>query len=357
MTVGDETLVPYVVSFEEQKTKVLITITLSKERIHKYTEAVVTSLSKELVLDGFRKGHVPPDIAKKHIDTFQVWHKAAQETFFHEFPLILAKEHLSPIGQPTLTFTKMPIEGDVECNVTFYVLPEYILPEYVSVIATCTLPEKPKEVTDTDVQMQKEEIRKQVYKQKNEGKDPEEGIILPVIDETFIKELGSPAKTIEEFDLFIKQALTEELNRSYTHLVRKTLTDVLYSLPHPIIPSMLIDIETERGKEEMKANLKTVGATIESYIEHRKISAEELDKELRLEAEKRAVVQIVINAIAAKEKFIPDEIILEKEITRLQHRYPEAQKEQVGMYVYSLLQNEQVFHHLETIAKNGSASV
>jgi FKBP-type peptidyl-prolyl cis-trans isomerase (trigger factor) len=70
-------------------------------------------------------------------------------------------------------------------------------------------------------------------------------------------------------------------------------------------------------------------------------------EEFKPEAEKRARVQLVLNAISRKEKIVPAEEEIKMETERLMAMYPGADQARTEAYVDMMLTNEKTLALLE----------
>jgi trigger factor len=86
---------------------------------------------------------------------------------------------------------------------------------------------------------------------------------------------------------------------------------------------------------------------MEDYLKQAGKTMEDLRKEWKPDAEKRAKLQLIFNEIAKKEKITPDSEKLEREIKHIKEHYPDANEESVGVYVAAQMTNDLVFSLLE----------
>jgi FKBP-type peptidyl-prolyl cis-trans isomerase (trigger factor) len=74
---------------------------------------------------------------------------------------------------------------------------------------------------------------------------------------------------------------------------------------------------------------------------------EDLRKEWRVDAEKRAKLQVILSEIAKKESIEPDAARLDREVAHLLEHYPDAEEPAIRSYVTAQMLNELVFALLE----------
>ena len=86
-------------------------------------------LAGNLEIKGFRKGKVPTDIAKKHIDMASVFNEGVNMMLQPTFDEILKEENLQPFARPSVDVTKV---SDTELQMKFHIVlaPEVKLGKY-----------------------------------------------------------------------------------------------------------------------------------------------------------------------------------------------------------------------------------
>ncbi len=82
-------------------------------------EKAFKKLAKELSVKGFRKGSVPTEIAKKHIDNAKVLNEAINSLLQPSFEEVLKEEKLQPMVQPTVDVTKV---SDTDLQLKFVIV-------------------------------------------------------------------------------------------------------------------------------------------------------------------------------------------------------------------------------------------
>ena len=92
-------------------------------------EKAFAKLANNLEIKGFRKGKVPTDIAKKHIDTGSVFNEAINSMLQPAFEEVLREEKLQPFARPSVDVTKV---SDTELQLKFLIVlaPEVKLGAY-----------------------------------------------------------------------------------------------------------------------------------------------------------------------------------------------------------------------------------
>ncbi len=79
-------------------------------------------------MKGFRKGHVPDDIAKGQVDRMQVLSQTVDEVVRTEFSQAVRDEKLKIAGNPQVNMKKMAEGNDVELDLIVALIPDVALP-------------------------------------------------------------------------------------------------------------------------------------------------------------------------------------------------------------------------------------
>ncbi len=115
-------------------------------------EKAFEKLAKDLALPGFRKGKVPAEMARKHIDTAKILNEAINHLLQPTFDEVLKEEKLTPVVRPTVDVVKV---SDSELQLKFVIVlpPEVTLGNY-----------KGLDIARDKVSVSREEIEKEVKK-------------------------------------------------------------------------------------------------------------------------------------------------------------------------------------------------
>ncbi len=110
--------------------RVEVTVTLDKEDLKPAREKALEKLAKEVKVEGFRKGKVPTEVAKKFIPENDL--NAETVDFAVRTTVISAfqKENKSPLVLPSVNVTKYVPEELVEYTATADIIPEIKLGDY-----------------------------------------------------------------------------------------------------------------------------------------------------------------------------------------------------------------------------------
>ncbi len=124
-----------------------VDITLNYDEIKEEIALEVKEQTKKMQIPGFRKGKVPPSMAKKiYGDALE--HEASEKVANARFWDVAKKSNLNPIGQPVMTDLDFKPGEDLKFKVKFEVLPVLDVKDYTG--QTIEVPDL--KVTDEEVQ-------------------------------------------------------------------------------------------------------------------------------------------------------------------------------------------------------------
>jgi trigger factor len=167
-------------------------------------------------------------------------------------------------------------------------------------------------------------------------------LVLPEVDEEFIGRV-SPFKTLKELEADITAKITGEKAEAAAREYEQEVLNRILKESTFKTPSALIDQQLERMRGELEQNLAYSGLNFDKYLELSGKSKEDMDKEMRPEAERRVGLAMILTEVATAEglSITPEE--LDAEIERLKQDYkdPATQAE---------LENpntrEEIYNHL-----------
>jgi FKBP-type peptidyl-prolyl cis-trans isomerase (trigger factor) len=97
----------------------------------------------------------------------------------------------------------------------------------------------------------------------------------------------------------------------------------------------------------MESDITQMGLKFEDYLKHLNKTTEDLRKDFRVDAEKKAKLALILNEIAKEEKIIADPQLVAKEVAMILEQYKEADPERAQMHAEDVLTNEKIFQFLE----------
>ena len=104
-------------------------VTLTKDELEPYFNAVFKEAQKNVSMKGYRKGHVPLTLIKKMYGA-SLEGEAVEEAVQQEFSKAAQGQDLRPIGTPSITHIHRTEDGGLHFTVAYEVMPEISLGEY-----------------------------------------------------------------------------------------------------------------------------------------------------------------------------------------------------------------------------------
>ena len=173
---------------------------------------------------------------------------------------------------------------------------------------------------------------------------------LPVADDQFASDVG-PFKTMTELRHSIRQTTLDEKREAAERDFETAALDQLIKGSKLSLPGRLVEEQIRRLRGELSERLSGQGMDLEKYAKLRNQSPEQLDNELKPEAERRVKLAIILHDVAKTESLTVTPTEVADELKRLKAAYPdpEMQKELSRPET-----SEEIYNHLlstRTIAK------
>lgn len=317
----------------------------------------IKRIGANVELPGFRKGHVPENLLVAKIGESAVLEEMAEVVIARAYATIIREEKLDVLGRPEVRITKIAMGNPLEFTLTTAVFPEIALPDYKKLAAKEARIKVEVVVTDEEIEKTIEQIRgmglpasrSEVQAgSKDQAATPNtEHSPPPPFDDAYVKTLGDFA-SVEDFKTKLRENMRREKERSAKDKKRVAIIDALLAKTAIELPEIIVEQEMTRMEDEFAEDVKRMGLTMDAYYKAIKKTKEELQKDWRPDAEKRAKTQLLVSEIAEAEKLEPDAEVLKKEVAALRTRYPDASEDRATGYVRMLLTNEKVFLLLES---------
>ena len=337
-----------------------------------YFSKALKRIGENIELDGFRKGKVPENVLLSKIPEAQILGEMAELALSEHYPKILEDEKIDAISRPDISITKLARKNPLGFKIKTSVMPEMTLPEYKEIarkiISEVTKEEKNTEPTEKEVEDTIMDIRKSrapkihmakeaehVHKEGeehdhvHETKAPEGAIEeLPPFNDDFVQALG-PFKNVADFTEKLKENIKLEKENQLKEKTRLKIVEKIIEDLKVELPEILVEVELNNILYRMESDITAMGLKFEDYLKHLNKTIEDLRKEFRNDAEKKAKLALVLNKIAEKEKLTADKAQVEQEVAQILEHYKDADPERAQMHAENVLTNEKVFQFLETV--------
>lgn len=326
---------------------------LHADAFEAYFDKALKKIGASVELDGFRKGKVPTSVLLANIPESKILEEMTDMAVNEHYPKILESEKLDAISRPEIMITKLARKSPLGFKITTAVLPDLKLPNYKNlaktVLGEVSDAEKNIEVSDEDVENTIMDIRKSRAPKKhvseNDSREAQPAD-LPEFNDDFVQALG-PFKDIQDFKLKLKANIKIEKENQAKEKTRLKIMEKIIDSTEVEIPEILIQIELDKILFRMESDITTMGLKFDDYLKHLGKTIEDLKKEFRGDAEKKAKLALILNEIAKVEKITADEEQVEKEVAHILEHYKDADPERARIHAENVLTNEKIFQFLE----------
>lgn len=338
------------------KSRVEITGSVSADTWGSYRGKALKYINENITIDGFRKGNVPENILVAKVGESAILEEMAEMALSRAYLDILISEKIDAIGKPDIRVTKLAPGNPLEFTAVTAVVPEAKLPDYKKLAAAELKKNNAKdtEVSEKDIDEAILKIRKRHASHEGHDHDkmtPEEHdkaieASMPELTDDWVKTLGE-FNDIPDFRNKLSDIIKEQKLDEAKEKTRIRIADALADATQVELPEIMIESELERTQAQFSGDIERMGVKLEDYMKHAKKTLEDLHKEWRPHAEKKAKLQLILNEIAKKENIKPTSEEIEEEVSHIVEHYKDADKERAAVYAETVLTNEKVFQFLE----------
>ncbi|MDR3558109.1 MAG: trigger factor, partial [Candidatus Pacebacteria bacterium] len=272
------------------------------------------------------------------------------------YPTILVDEKVDAIGRPEVKINKLAAGNPLEFTIVTAVVPVLDLPDYKKIAADeiKKLPDEYEKITDKELddavlRTRKSRVSHDGHDHEKMSDEEHEKMImdnLPELTDDFVKELGD-FSDVPDFKNKLSSMLAEDKKNLAKEKRRIAIADAISDKVKAELPDVMIESELNRNEAQFKADIERMGLKIEDYLSHAKKTIEDLRTEWRPHAEKKAKLQLILNAIAEKEKIRPTPEEINDEVNHIVEHYKDADRLRAEIYADTVLTNEKVFQFLE----------
>lgn len=341
------------------KSEVEIEGELEADAFEVYFVTALKRLGESMQVDGFRKGKIPKSVLMSKITEIRILEEMAELALGEHYPKIVADEKLDVISRPEISITKLARNNPLGFKIKTAILPEIKLSDYKNtakkIASNVTDPEKNIVVSDEDVENTIMDIRKSRAPKKHMTEGVKEGEKIeelpdeiPELNDEFVQALG-PFRDVADFKIKLKENIKLEKENKQRETTRLKIIEKIIDDSEMELPEILVQVELDKILYRMESDITTMGLKFEDYLKHLSKTKEDLRKEFRNDAEKKAKLALILNEIARVEKIIADEEQVAKEVAQILEHYKDADPERARMHAENVLTNEKIFQFLENI--------
>lgn len=325
-----------------------------------YEKKIVDEMLANFEMPGFRKGKVPEATFRKEIADMVILEEMAERAIGDAYPKILESEKIDAIGRPEVIIAKLARGNDLEFKIKTAVLPEIKLPDYKKIAKAEMAKNEDAGVTSEEIDNALLELRRMKAHQALHENNPEQteesanhdheelkdDKNLPELNDEFASSLGD-FKTVDELRIKIEENMVLEKANKAHEKKRIAVMEKIIDETKVEIPEIFIETELRKMMSRMEIDISNMGLKVDDYLAYMKKTREDLMKDWRKDAERRAILELAIAEIAKVENIKAEKEELESEIKKILERYPDADPLQAELYVENVLRNEKVFVFFE----------
>ncbi|MCC7436405.1 hypothetical protein IT402_00825 [Candidatus Nomurabacteria bacterium] len=315
----------------------------------KYEKKAFEQLSKLLEIDGFRKGSVPENVAKKHLGDELILSDMAELALQELYPSVLEENKIDAIGRPNVSITKLARDNSLGFTLTTAILPNIKLPDYKKLAKSAPAIAEVS-VSEEEVDKVIEDLRQMrayghVHGPDDKHDHKEE---LPEVNDEFAKSFGA-FKDLSELQTKIKENVLKEKDLAEKDKRRINIMDAIIKEATFDVPKIILESEQEKMIAQIESDVSRSGMKFEDYLAHTKKTRKDLMEEFKGEAERRARFQMVINAIAKDMDVKNTDEEVDSEAQKLMSQYPGADLARTKAFADMVLINEKILSSLENL--------
>ena len=340
-----------------EKSRVEITGSIAAEVWGKYRAEAIKHINEHIAVDGFRKGLVPENILIAKVGEMAVLEEMAELALSKAYLDIIIENKIDSIGKPEIQVTKLAKDNPLEFKIITAVVPEVKLPDYKKLAQKEVTKQNKDDVKVTDKDIDDAILRIRKTHASHEGHDHEKmskeehekaiEASMPELTDEFVKKLGD-FNDVPDFRTKLSAMLAEEKVATAKDKSRVSIADAIAAETRVELPDIMIESELHRTEAQFSADIERMGIKIDDYLKHAGKSMEDIRKEWRPHAEKKAKLQLILNAIAVAENVKPEKKEVEEEVNHILEHYKDADREHAAVYAETVLTNEKVFRLLES---------
>lgn len=273
----------------QDKNTYLFNVHIPAQDVTKAYDESFTHMQKDLQVEGFRKGKVPKDIAKKHLKPDSVYEHAAQDIISEAYKQILAEYKIQPLASPRIELKSAQKDADWELELSVAVRPTVVLGDYKAVIA-------------------------EVKKEAKAGA------------------IWTPGKTEEKKDPQQEQREREQLLQA---ILQKLIAKIVIE-----ISPILIESELNKRLTRLVDDVQKIGLSMDGYLASKSETMDSVKEKYTKEIEESLKLEFILDELADAEKVTLEKEEMDKFLASMKAE-GNARDIETNAYLYAMLLRRQ----------------
>lgn len=338
------------------KSRVEITGSIPAPVWEQHRKQALKNINESITIDGFRKGMVPENILISKVGENTINEEMAELALSKAYLDILLDNKIDAIGRPQVQLTKLASGNPLEFKATTATVPKVELPDYKKIAKKEVESESKNEIKVEEKDLDEAILKIRKSRAPHEGHDHEKMTAeehekaimdsLPEFDDEFVQSLGD-FKNVEEFKFKVREMILQNKKEEAREKLRIKIADAISDATSVEVPEIMLEAELDRTQAQFSSDIEKMGVKLDDYLKHAKKTLEEIRKDWVPHAEKKAKLQLILNAISVAENIKPDHKEIEEEVNHIVEHYKDADRERASVYAETVLTNDKVFRMLE----------
>ena len=279
---------------ELPKKTVEIELSVPYSTIEEEYEKVFEEIRKKLKVEGFRKGKVPKEIAKKYIKETAVFEEVIKNILPKFYEEILKKESLRPIIQPKVEVVSSEKNKTWKFKITLALMPKINLEGYKTLV-------------------------KKIKKEMNAPK------------------IWTPDSSQNKEDKNAQQKQNEVLNKILDALLKELKFE---------ISDLVIEEEVNKRLAQLVDDVKRAGLTMEAYLRAKNLTIDKIKESYKKEIEAMYKMEYILLEIANKENISVEQKELDNLFLKIKDEKERENAKKNSYYYASILRKQKTLDFL-----------
>ena len=253
-------------------------------------EALYKEKSKNVEIQGFRKGHAPRELVEPKIYSELVEDLVNLMLTYSVSEFISELKDRLVVGRPVLTDYKFSVvETPITFKVKLYTVKPFKLPDLNKIKQTLKSKLKKIEVSEAEV----EEALKQLYEQWANKAKKEEKEKFPEPSDEWVKQLKLPGvKDLKSLKEQIKQDILHHKEHEQAQALLNEALDQIIKQLKVKLPEEYIASQVEKEYKAQEQNVSKYGITLEKYLNYYKKTPDQFRDELKQQVQRRLLEEL-----------------------------------------------------------------
>lgn len=254
------------------------------EQVQPIFTQVRQKMAKQVKLDGFRQGKVPPQVAAQFLSPERIAESTAEELLKTTYVDFITKSGKHPLGRPEFTIVAAPEGKEWKIQVSIAEKPSLKLPELDKEL------QRIKKDRVKDAQNRRDAEKKSGEKKSSDSAQTSKNAQkTPSLDSAASEQIALRREAQEKERL---------LGFTYSQLILKY---------KPQVPELLVKQESEEQLHNFGHQLEKFKLTYQDYLRQRGQTEEEFMQEVTMSSLSRLQLAFLIDALIEEKHLIPDQ--------------------------------------------------